>query len=121
MRSLAIWSAKNAFLAIMICLGIIAGGGYAAKNLVIDAVPDLTNIQVQVVTRAAALSATEVESQITQPIERGMQGGARELFSAVQTQGLGTFGLCQPLRTRLQLRSGCRRRSRKRNRGWARY
>lgn len=74
MKALALWAAKNAFVAIMICLGIIAAGGVAAKNLVIDAVPDLTNIQVQVVTRASALSATEVESQITQPIERGMQG-----------------------------------------------
>jgi cobalt-zinc-cadmium resistance protein CzcA len=74
MRSVVLWAAKNAFVAIMICLGIIAAGGYAAKELIIDAVPDLTNIQVQVVTRAAALSATEVESQITQPIERGMMG-----------------------------------------------
>ena len=68
------WAAKNAFVAIMICLGIIAGGVFAARELTIDAVPDLTNIQVQVVTRASALSATEVESQITQPIERGMAG-----------------------------------------------
>ncbi len=74
MKALTIWAAKNAFIAIMICLGIIAGGFYAAKELTIDAVPDLTNIQVQVVTRASALSATEVESQITQPIERGMAG-----------------------------------------------
>lgn len=74
MRGLVLWAAKNAFVAIMICLGIIAAGGYAAKELAIDAVPDLTNIQVQVVTRASALSATEVESQITQPIERGMAG-----------------------------------------------
>ena len=74
MKALALWAAKNAFIAIMICLGIIAAGGYAAKNLAIDAVPDVTNIQVQVVSRAAALSATEVESQITQPIERGMAG-----------------------------------------------
>lgn len=74
MKGLALWAAKNAFVAIMICLGIIAAGVYAAKNLAIDAVPDVTNIQVQVVTRANALSATEVESQITQPIERGMAG-----------------------------------------------
>jgi heavy metal efflux system protein len=73
-KAVATWSAKNAFVAIMICLGIIAAGFYAAKELAIDAVPDVTNIQVQVVTRAAALSATEVESQITQPIERGMAG-----------------------------------------------
>ncbi len=74
MKSLVLWASKNAFVAIMICLGIIAGGAVAASKLVIDAVPDLTNVQVQVVTRASALSATEVESQITQPIERGMQG-----------------------------------------------
>jgi cobalt-zinc-cadmium resistance protein CzcA len=74
MSALVQWAARNAFVAIMVCLGIIGAGMYAAKNLVIDAVPDLTNIQVQVVTRASALSATEVESQITQPIERGMMG-----------------------------------------------
>lgn len=74
MRGVVLWAAKNAFVAIMLCLGIIGAGVYAAKELAIDAVPDLTNIQVQVVTRAAALSATEVESQITQPIERGMAG-----------------------------------------------
>ena len=74
MKGVVLWAAKNAFIAIMICLGIIAAGFYAAKELAIDAVPDVTNIQVQVVTRASALSATEVESQITQPIERGMAG-----------------------------------------------
>ena len=74
MGHLVTWAARNAFVAIMICLGIIAAGVYAAGELTIDAVPDLTNIQVQVVTRASALSATEVESQITQPIERGMAG-----------------------------------------------
>ncbi|AKU96461.1 Cobalt-zinc-cadmium resistance protein CzcA [Labilithrix luteola] len=74
MKAVALWAAKNAFIAIMICLGIIAAGAYAATKLAIDAVPDVTNVQVQVVTRAAALSATEVESQITQPIERGVAG-----------------------------------------------
>ena len=74
MKSVVLWAAKNAFIAIMICLGIIAAGVYAARELAIDAVPDLTNVQVQVVTRASALSATEVESQITQPIERGVAG-----------------------------------------------
>ena len=74
MKALVIWAARNAFVAIMICVGIIATGAVAASKLAIDAVPDVTNIQVQVVTRASALSATEVESQITQPIERGMAG-----------------------------------------------
>lgn len=74
MKAVALWASKNAFLAVMICLGVVAAGAFATKRLAIDAVPDVTNVQVQVVTRAAALSATEVESQITQPIERGMAG-----------------------------------------------
>ena len=74
MKGISLWAAKNTFVAIMVCLGVIAAGIYAARNLAIDAVPDVTNIQVQVVTRASALSATEVESQITRPIERGVQG-----------------------------------------------
>lgn len=74
MKSLTLWAAKNAFVAVMICLGIIAAGAYATTQLAIDAVPDVTNVQVQVVTRASALSATEVESQITQPVERGVAG-----------------------------------------------
>jgi cobalt-zinc-cadmium resistance protein CzcA len=84
-----LWAAKNAFVAIMICLGIIGAGIFAAHNLPIDAVPDLTNIQVQVVTRAAALSATEVESQITQPIERGMAG----LPGLKQTRSVSKLGI----------------------------
>jgi cobalt-zinc-cadmium resistance protein CzcA len=57
------------FIAVLIALGL-----YAAKSLPIDAVPDVTNVQVTVVTRAPSLSATEVEAQVTQPAERAMAG-----------------------------------------------
>jgi cobalt-zinc-cadmium resistance protein CzcA len=73
-KAIALWAARSPFLAIMFCLGIVAGGAWALSRLPIDAMPDVTNVQVQVVTRATALSATEVEAQITQPIERGMAG-----------------------------------------------
>ena len=50
---------------------------YGALNLVrlpIDAVPDITNTQVQINTSAAALSPSQVETQVTFPIETGLAG-----------------------------------------------
>ena len=74
MRGLVLWSARNPLFAILIGLMFVGFGIMAARSLPIDAVPDVTNVQVQVVTRASSLSATEVEAQITQPIERAMAG-----------------------------------------------
>jgi len=68
------WAAKNRLLAYLATIGIFVYGIYNALHLPIDAVPDVTNTQVQIVTRAPALSATEVETLVTQPIERGVAG-----------------------------------------------
>ena len=46
----------------------------AAATLPIDAVPDITNVQVQVITTAPALSPVEVEQYVTVPVERAMAG-----------------------------------------------
>ncbi len=74
MTSLVGWASKNRFLAFMLVAVVVAMGIGAFLRLPIDAVPDVTNVQVQIVTRAPALSATEVERQVTQPIERAMAG-----------------------------------------------
>ncbi len=74
MTGLVAWAANNRLLALLVVGILVALGGYSASKLPIDAVPDVTNTQVQVVTRAPALSATEIETQITQPIERDMAG-----------------------------------------------
>jgi len=74
MSGLVRWAANNTLLAMLLTGMLIAAGVYSIKNLPIDAVPDVTNIQVQVVTRAPALSASEMETQITQPVERAMAG-----------------------------------------------
>jgi cobalt-zinc-cadmium resistance protein CzcA len=74
MSGLVAWAAHNRLFALLIVVALVALGGFSASKLPIDAVPDVTNTQVQVVTRAPALSATEVETQITQPIERDMAG-----------------------------------------------
>ncbi len=74
MHRLVRWAFENRLLAGLLAFAIVVTGVVSALHLPIDAVPDLTNIQVQVVTRAPALSAGEMETQITQPIERAMAG-----------------------------------------------
>ncbi|MCF0195355.1 MAG: efflux RND transporter permease subunit, partial [Bacteroidaceae bacterium] len=63
---------RKAFVAIM-TLVILLGGLYSCLTLPIDAVPDITNNQVQVVTVSPTLSPQEVEQLITQPIEVKMR------------------------------------------------
>src|SRR5215470_7971894 len=55
-------------------LCLIALGGFAAWRLPIDAVPDVTNIQVQIITSAPALSPVEIEQYVSAPVERAMAG-----------------------------------------------
>ncbi len=74
MSRLVTWAAQNRLVALMFAAGIVVAGVFAYGRMPIDAVPDMTNVQVQVVTRAPALSAAEVETQITQPVERAMAG-----------------------------------------------
>jgi cobalt-zinc-cadmium resistance protein CzcA len=50
------------------------GGLYAATQIPVDAVPDLVNVQVQVVTEAGTLPPLEVERLITYPVELAMSG-----------------------------------------------
>ena len=66
------WSLRNRPVVILATLLLIAAGLYSAKHLPIDAVPDLTNVQVQVITAAPALSPVEVEQYVTIPVERAM-------------------------------------------------
>ncbi len=55
-------------------VGVIALGLYVAFNLSVDAFPDLTNNQISVITEAGPMSPTEVESQVTYPIETALMG-----------------------------------------------
>jgi heavy metal efflux system protein len=62
-------------LLILICTVILAVvGGWSMLKLPIDAVPDITNVQVQVNTEAAALAPLDVERQVSWPIETAMSG-----------------------------------------------
>ncbi len=68
------WLAERRAIGFVIAVVLIVAGAIALRRLPIDAVPDVTNNQVQVVTAAPALPATEVERMITLPVERAMAG-----------------------------------------------
>ena len=53
----------------LLTLALILAGIYSLKQLPVDAVPDITNNQVQVITTSPTLAAQEVERLITFPIE----------------------------------------------------
>ncbi len=54
----------------LLVVAIMIGAGlYSLKRLPIDAVPDVTNVQVQVLTTAPSLAPLEIERQITFPVE----------------------------------------------------
>ena len=66
------FSLKNKLLIGAFTLALIIWGLYSASKLPIDAVPDITNNQVQIITQAPTLGAQEVEQFITTPIELAM-------------------------------------------------
>ena len=62
-------------LLILLSVGLLIGAGiYSLQRLPIDAVPDVTNVQVIVLTPAPALAPIEIERQITFPVEVAMSG-----------------------------------------------
>ena len=68
-------------------LALVGAGIWAATRLPIDAVPDITNVQVQVNTEVKGLAPEEIEKLVTFPIEMEMSGvpGMTELRSLSKT------------------------------------
>ncbi len=83
------FSLGNRFL-VFVLIGLMAMAGfYAAVHLPIDAVPDMTNVQVQIVTDAGALSPVEVEQYVTYPVEWAMGG----LPNVQEVRSISRFGI----------------------------
>lgn len=77
-------------LLVLLMVAIMTGAGlYSLVNLPIDAVPDVTNVQVQVLTAAPSLAPLEIERQITFPVEVAMSG----LPDLVEIRSVSKFGL----------------------------
>ncbi|WP_115666026.1 CusA/CzcA family heavy metal efflux RND transporter [Cupriavidus taiwanensis] len=79
------------WLVLLAVLGMAALGLYSYTRLPIDAVPDITNVQVQINTAAPGYSPLETEQRITYPVETVMAG----LPGLEQTRSLSRYGLSQ--------------------------
>jgi cobalt-zinc-cadmium resistance protein CzcA len=82
-------SVRNKLLVALLLLGLIAWGGFSAANLPLDAIPDVTNNQVQVITQSPALAAQEVEQLITVPLELQL----RTVPGVTEIRSISRFGL----------------------------
>ena len=85
------FSIRNAIWVMLFVLTWIGVGIYSYQQLPIDAVPDITNTQVQINTQATGFTALEVEQRITYPIENAMAG----LPELQQTRSISRYGLSQ--------------------------
>ena len=74
MQRIIAFSVHSRWLVVLLVALVGAFGAYALAHLPIDAVPDITNNQVQINARAPALSAFEMEKQVTYPTENALAG-----------------------------------------------
>jgi len=79
----------NRFVVLLLVLLLVAIGVMAMLRLPVDAVPDVTNIQVQVLTNSPALGPVEVEQFVTFPVEAAMSG----LPGVTEIRSVSRFGL----------------------------
>ena len=82
---------EQRWLVMLAVLGLIGLGVYNYQRLSIDAVPDITNVQVQINTATPGYSPLETEQRVTFPIETVMAG----LPGLQQTRSLSRYGLSQ--------------------------
>ncbi|MCR9268255.1 MAG: efflux RND transporter permease subunit, partial [Alphaproteobacteria bacterium] len=67
-------SLKNRLFVMVVALGMIGYGALSITRMPVDVYPDLTRPMVTIISEVPGLSAEEVESLVTYPIESGMAG-----------------------------------------------
>ena len=89
LSAIVTWSLRNRPIVIVATVLFAVFGVRAATKLPIDAVPDITNVQVQIITAAPALSPVEVEQYVSIPVERAMAG----LPKSTEIRSVSKYGL----------------------------
>ncbi|MBK5270894.1 MAG: CusA/CzcA family heavy metal efflux RND transporter [Bacteroidia bacterium] len=89
MNKIIHFSIKNKLIIGVMTLALIIWGVWSATKLPVDALPDVTNNQVQVITRAPTLAAQEVEQFITYPVEKSLSN----IQGVVEMRSFSRFGL----------------------------
>jgi len=90
-HSLLDFSMRQRVFIVLAACALLAVGLWSATRLAIDAVPDITNIQVQINTEVDGLAPEEIEKLVTYPIEMEMAG----IQGMEQLRSLSKFGLSQ--------------------------
>ena len=83
------FSINNKFIIGLFTLILIAVGSYSLYTLPIDALPDITNNQVQIITSSPTLATQEVEQFITYPIEQSV----KPIPDVIELRSISRFGL----------------------------
>ncbi len=83
------FSIKNKLVIGLFTIALIVWGAYSLKKLPIDALPDITNNQVTIITTAPTVAAQEIESFITNPLEISMSN----LPDVKEIRSISRFGL----------------------------
>ncbi len=83
------YSIQNKFVIGLLVAALIVWGMFSLRQLPIDAVPDITNNQVQVITISPTLATQEIEQFITTPIELSLQN----IQQLVEIRSISRFGL----------------------------
>ena len=87
-RRIIVWSLANRLAVIAVALALAVFGGYAAANIRLDAIPDLSDLQVIVKTPYPGKSPELVEDQVTYPLTTAMLTVPRSKV----VRGLSSFG-----------------------------
>ena len=66
------WSVHNRFFVLLAMVMILGGGAYALKNTPVDAIPDLSDVQVIIRTPYAGQAPQVVEQQVTYPLSTAL-------------------------------------------------
>ncbi|MEP7271094.1 MAG: CusA/CzcA family heavy metal efflux RND transporter [Acidobacteriota bacterium] len=83
------FAVSQRLIVLLMIAPLLGAGIYSLRSLPIDAVPDVTNVQVQVLTSAPSLAPLEIERQITFPVEAAMSG----LPDIEEIRSVSKFGL----------------------------
>ncbi|RKR83665.1 cobalt-zinc-cadmium resistance protein CzcA [Mucilaginibacter gracilis] len=83
------FSIRNKLVIGFFTLALMAWGIWSTSQIPVDALPDITNNQVQVITKAPTLAAQEVEQFITYPVERSLSN----LPDVTEMRSMSRFGL----------------------------
>ena len=89
LNSIIGFSIKNKLIIALFTIGLIVYGLYQTTQLPIDAVPDITNNQVQIITVAPSFGATDIERLITFPIEQATSN----ISGMTEIRSFSRFGL----------------------------